>query len=403
MSALRLVSPGQIAPSVVPEGLLIQPSGTKERVRLSRVRARLWENPIDGASLVNYASSIYLDWVHEVEYLILGKYDPTKGYTEYVGVKASKRGNDVYAKRVRDRWAPLMELPDVYFFDYKNRSKNHLTRAIFLTLTYAPRGKTIGEAWEDVGKDWNRFITRARRAYGGIQVARVWEAHKGRAENNYSHRGYPHIHAIMLFDTKEFTAFHHGDAWRVQGKRDIADMWTHGFSDVEALSSTKGGFHYVAKYLGKLHELGHVSNPSAPMQVEYGENGSNLGKLISRASVLTLSLMWVHRKRAFSISGKLNESIRDLHNSNSEPEHYALLQVNLDGGASPERVTRWVLCGFFAGELIKGGKIRWAVKLSSKEFNKISGSLSYRDSLVAPAMGWCPLEGAIVPNKIGFN
>lgn len=367
-----LASPSQLVPDVAPDELLVLPSGAPAKIRLSRVRARLWETHIDGATLVNYASSTYLDWVNETEYLVLGNYDPLEGYTEFVGVKASKRGNDVYAKRVRDRWAPLMELPDVHFFDYKNRSKNHLTRALFVTLTYDPKGKTIGEAWEEVGEDYNRFITRARKVYGGIQVARVWESMKN---------GYPHIHAIMLFETKEFTAFHHGDAWRVQGKHDIAEMWSHGFSDVEALSSTKGGFTYIAKYLGKLHELGHVSNPSAPMDVEYGENGSNLGKLISRASVLTLALMWVHRKRAFSISGELSESIRDLHNSNSEREYYALLQLGLDGGAPPERVTRWVLCGFFAGELMKGGKVRWSVRLSPGEYRKIRSSDSYTNRL----------------------
>ena len=376
MSSLSLVIPGQTAPGIVSEELLVLPSDSPAKVRLSRVRARLFEDHIDGATLLNYASSIYLDWVRETEYLVLGKYDPLEGYTEFVGVKASKRGNDVYAKRVRDRWAPLMELPDVHFFSYKDRSKNHLTRAIFVTLTYDPKGKTIGEAWEDVGADWNRFITRARKVYGGIQVARVWESMKN---------GYPHIHAIMLFDTKEFTAFHHNDAWRIQGKHDVAEMWNHGFSDVEALSSTKGGFHYIAKYLGKLHELGHVPQRGAgsmdDINLDYGGDGSNLGKLISRASVLTLSLMWVHRKRAFSISGELSESIRALHNSNSGPGYYALLQVDLEGGAPPERVTQWVLCGFFAGELIKGGKLRWSVGLSPKEYHEIRGSGAYTNRL----------------------
>lgn len=377
MSSLSLVPPGQLVPlglvpDIVPEELLVLPSDTPGRVRLSRVRARMWETHIDGATLVNYARAMYLDWVHDTEYLILGNYDPLKGYIGYVGVKASKRGNDVYAKRVKKAWAPLMELPDVHFFNYKDRSKNHLTRAIFFTSTYDPKGKTIGEAWETVGEDYNRFITRARKEFGGIQVARVWESMKN---------GYPHIHAIMLFDSKEFTAFHHNGAWRIEGKHDIAEMWPHGFTDIEALSSTRGGFTYIAKYLGKLHELGHVSKSSSPMDLDYGGNGSNMGKLLSRVSVLTLALMWVHRKRAFSISGKLNESIRELHNSNSEYDYYALLQVDLEGGAPPERVTRWVLCGFFAGELIKGGKVRWSVPLSSKEYQKIRSSESYTSRL----------------------
>ena len=390
---------GVLAPVVLapPAELSIHPAEDSVKVRLNAVRAQLEIIGIDGATLVNYAQRTYLEWVHQPEYLILGEYDQVEGWINFVGVKASKRGNDVYAKRVRDRFKPLMELPDVHYFNYKDRSKIHQTGALFVTLTYDPKNITLGEAWADIGVHYNRFISHIRKKYGKVQVARVWESMLN---------GHPHIHAIMLFETKRFNAFHHNEAWRIQEKNDLADMWPHGFSDIEALCSTRSGFTYVSKYLGKLHELGHVPQRGAgsmsDINLEYGGEGSNLGKLLSRASVLTLSLMWINRKRAFSLSGGLNDLIRDLHNSNPDTPGVVLLQVDLGGGAPPVGIKQWVLCGFFIGELIKGGKLRWSVNLTQGEYHKIRCSGSY-SGRAESAFGWCDLECAPVPRDIGYR
>ncbi|MBA7694600.1 hypothetical protein ES703_103213 [subsurface metagenome] len=193
----------------------------------------------------------------------------------------------------------------------------------------------------------------------------MWESQKS---------GYPHVHAVLIFEASEFEAFHHGDAWRVHEKRDIEGLWPHGFTDVEALGSTRGGLHYVAKYLGKLHTLGYQGDgPEAP-------EGSGLSGLVSRASVLTLSLMWAFRKRAFSMSRGLGDLIRALHNSNASGAVFELVQVDLEGVAPAEAITRWILLGFWAGDLIKEGRRRWSVGLSLSDLRALKGCLSWSEN-----------------------
>lgn len=372
---------------VDPDKLEISPS-EGYNVRLGPVRADL--DGVNGALLLNFVEQKYLKWVSENEYLILGEFHPLDGFIGFAGVKASKRGNDVYHKRVTERFNPLMELPDTVFFNYKDRSKRHKTRAMFVTLTYDQKGLKIGESWEQIGEDFNRFSSSIRRRFGSVAIVRVWEAHNS---------GFPHIHAIMVFEEAEFGAFHYEGSWRIQQKRDLEAYWPHGFIDVEALSSTRGGLHYVAKYLGKLHRLGYTAKPG---YIEEGES-SGLGGLVSKASVRTLSLMWVFRKRAFSISGSFIDLIEALHNSNCGIQT-EVCQLDLMGVEVPERVTEWILCGFFVGELIKGGKVRWSVELSHKEYFEIKRCGSYRDRLESPGgVGWCGLELDRVPSGVGWG
>ncbi|MBA7694599.1 hypothetical protein ES703_103212 [subsurface metagenome] len=127
-----------LVPELIEDAVLSIIEGSPGKTRLGPVRANMENTGIDGATLINYLSSTFLGWVNQPEYLVMGKYDPFQGYTRFVAVKASKRGNDVYSKRIKDRLSPLMELPDIRFFNWKDRSKRHKTRALFATLTYDP-------------------------------------------------------------------------------------------------------------------------------------------------------------------------------------------------------------------------------------------------------------------------
>lgn len=364
-----------LIPELIEDAVLSIIEGPLHKTRLGPVRANMENTGIDGATLINYVQAEYLSWVKNTEYLIMGKWHPFRGYLRFVAVKASKRGNDVYARRLRERFLELMGLPDTRFFDWKDRETDHKTRATFTTLTYDPKKLTLGEAWSRVAEDYNRYITALRRKYGRIMAVRVWEAQKN---------GYPHVHAIMFFQDSEFTTFYysglgphaqHSGAWRVHEKDELASPWAHGFVDVEALSSTRGGLAYVSKYLGKLHGLGSsVDVDAAPP----GE--TSLSGLVNQASLLTLSLMWAFRKRAFSMSRGLCDLIRALHNSNASMEVFELVQVGLDGVAPAEAVTRWVLLGFWAGDLIKEGRRRWSVGLSLSELRALKGCLSWSEN-----------------------
>ena len=350
---------------------LIIEEDLSERVRLQSTRYRLFYGDLDNSFLVNSVVPAYLKWIRQSEYLIFGEYNKITGYTRFWGSLASKRGNSKYAQRLSRRFDPLQSLPDTKFFNYKDRGSHHKTRGIFITLTYNPENLTIGEAWRQVGDDYNRFITAFRKKYGKTSVLRVWESQQN---------GYPHIHMLAISQNHEFEAFHYEGVWRVNDKREIEALWNYGFSDVEALSSTKGGMTYIAKYLGKLHTIGSQVNEE---EIPQG-NDTCLSGLVSRASVLTLSMMWLFRKRAFSISGELSDLIRDLHNSNSDTragQDLELLQLDLEGGAGFEYIMKVVLLGFWGGRLLKGGNYpRWSVDLSASQIRKLKRSSSWSDN-----------------------
>ena len=361
-----------LAPIIIEEELKEELNiweGSPDKMRLGPVRARMYNEGIDGATLVSYAVATYREWVAQTEYLVMGLYNPREGYEEFKAVKAAKRGNDVYHKRVRERFGELMELPNVQFFNYKDRSSKHTTRALFVSLTYAHDELSIGEAWEAVGEDYNRFITNIRANYGPVSVLRVWESQRN---------GYPHIHAIMLFEGHEFNAFHHNDTWRVAEKRDIEGYWEHGFSDVEALASLRGGMAYVAKYLGKVHGL-VCDYDSGGGELNEAEDPA-LSNLVSRASMYTLSLMWIFRKRAFSVSGSWCDLIRAMHNSKSPAEYWELLQVDLEGVAEAEPIKRWILLGFWSGHLYTGARLRWGVALSFGDLRELKAGPCWSDN-----------------------
>ncbi|MDP2972401.1 MAG: hypothetical protein Q8P64_24835 [Deltaproteobacteria bacterium] len=294
--------------------------------------------------------SWFRDWSSHDEYLILRKDSGLEAGLEFKAVKMAKRGNSVYSYRVEERLRGLDAVPDLKWFNPRDRSSRHQTSALFVTLTYERTDLRVDEAWERIGEDYNRFISAMRARYGKIQHFRTWEAQKA---------GYPHIHAVLYFEEQSFEAFYYGDAWRVQEKHDLESLWPHGFIDVEALASLRGGIGYVAKYLSKVHRaLGQEGAEGAP----HGE-GQGLGGLISRASVLTMALASAMGRRAFSVSKGLFDLTTDLRNSNS-------VQVDLEGNP----VFRWVLTGFWSGNLG-----RWVRTLSRAEYGALKGSPGWTD------------------------
>ena len=331
---------------------LVQPeiagNPSLEKPRLSRYRALLsYDNP-DLAEIIGN----YLDWVSYNEYMIFQGEHIHTGEKRWKAVKCAKRGNDVYNWRLRKRFAWIDDLPDIMFFNYRDRSKRHKTRALFVTLTYA-RDLRLDQAWEEIGEDYNRWVSRVKRRFGGVQIIRVWEAQQD---------GYPHIHAVLIFESREWEAFHYNGVWRVQGKASLG--WDHGFTDVEALSSLRGGIRYVIKYLNKLHDAGvdGFVNEDSP---------EGLTGLVGRASVQTLALMWIFHKRAFSVSGGFLDLIGTMRNSNID-DSSGFIEVDL--GGSPVWV--WRLVGFWGGNI--GGK--WSVGLDLAEFRYLKSCDSWSDA-----------------------
>ena len=276
----------------------------------------------------------FIEWSTFDEYLIFRKENIYTSEKEWRAVKAAKRGNDVYAWRLKKRLGHLRSIPNVRFFNHKDRSRRHKTRTLFIMLTYK-RDDRLDVVWEEIGSDYNRWITGLRRKYGKIEVVRTWEAHGD---------GYPHIHCVLLFEEIEFETFLYNGKWRINRKDDISRNWHFGFVDVLALSSIRAGVNYMVEYLTKAHRV----------LIEKGAD---------RRRVLTLALMLIFRKHSFSISRSLSEVLKKV-----SCKMKSLGQVDLEGNP----IYKWVLVGFWAG-----GLGVWSKKLSYIEFIKTYSSDSF--------------------------
>jgi hypothetical protein len=138
-----------------------------------------YENPD-----LDRVTKLFIEWATLNQYLIFRKDNIFTHERTYKAVKGAKRGNDVYAWRVRKALEHLRKLPDHKFFNSKDRNGVHRTKAVFITLTYR-RFLRIDEAWERVGEDFNRWITDLRKQYGKIDVLRAWESQRARTPHGH--------------------------------------------------------------------------------------------------------------------------------------------------------------------------------------------------------------------------
>lgn len=239
-------------------------------------------------------------WCHDDEGIVLCKRDDLDALDyikddnfniKLIGVKAAKRGNDVYRWRLNTRLQDLMTVArrhDDELFDIN--SDDPKTRCVFVTLTWDAKLCGISEAWgKRVSPDYNRWISNIRKKYGKVDVFRTWESFES---------GYPHVHAVLLFAEKEFSVFKDkSDHFRIRDKREFEQSW-HSYVDVEAVESFSKRVSYLVKYLTKAHTL------KEPKHVK------------------TLSMMWLYGKRSFGLSGDFANAVNNyrleyaLHNSN---------------------------------------------------------------------------------------
>jgi hypothetical protein len=265
--------------------------------------------------------------------MILTKWNPEKWRNEVYAVKCAKRGNDVYRSRVKSRFAGLKRYSEnIVFFNPKSRGKK-VTRALWVTLTYDTKRCLYGEAWDNIGAEFNRFMSYVRRKFGKVSSCRVFESFEN---------GYPHIHCILVFSEHSFSVFRDSKGQlRIREKDVIAQGW-HSNVDVKGMSSIGGGLNYLKKYLLKGIDI---------------ENADSKG-------LKTLALCWAYRKRAFSVSGQfrqaLSDLIKDLHNSNKK-----LVQATLSGAMLVEE--RYFLIGFVTAMDIEVDKDVWYIMLNAHQ------------------------------------
>jgi len=306
----------------------------------------------------------YTSWVQEHRYMILERFKPTwdspKSSTmfekETIAVKSAKRGNDVYSRRVLSKFlvyeSVLADLDLVSFDRGKMR-----TQVLFLTLTYDTRLGSRHQAWLTISKSYNLFMSKLRRVFGSISSARSFESFEN---------GYPHIHAVLLFNDFSFEVREYIDK---NGRKalliddDLKDcisaMW-HSWVNVRGVGNVSESIRYLKKYISKCAEFDAADSKG----------------------VRTLSQCWAYRKRAYCLSGIFRSRMFDLNNtmqnSNSKTLQLTLLKEGLEENS-------WSCLGFVSIEVLGIEPFIWRLLLSGELRDRVYEDLGEREDKSARA------------------
>ncbi len=224
----------------------------------------------------------YKEWLKGRTYLTFKNKD--NGSLNYM--LASKRGNPIYEhvlKRKLNNDLDFMEDPifkEVILRTEKGfRSK--ISNVGFLTLTVDPKKfhNNPLEAWMQIEKHYNIFLTRLRKMYGKVICLKSVEAQKN---------GFPHIHMLMI-TRKEFRVFKQGNILRSEDKKKIEKFWSIGFSDLRVPNpeGKKGSVATMIKEYVFKDMLKQFTYKAKRRDQEY----------------LSLALGWFFGKKCYSISG----------------------------------------------------------------------------------------------------
>lgn len=293
-------------------------------------------------------------WRDFHEYLLLRGENRVNGKEVFLAVKCSKRGNDVFSRRLSRKLGFLGKMEGITLFKPEDFKANRVVRSnlLWVTLTFNPALCNLKTAWKNYMKDWNLWITNLRNKYGKIDVLRFSEAFPNKKGSAY---GYPHIHAVLLFKESNFRVFPHmeegkngalGMVYRI-GERDelkSQGKW-HSFIDVKALSSGRALGGYLRKHTKNTH---------------YGD---------SQDALVTQSLLWLNRKQTFSMSSGFRKSFLDLIKTMYDSKvHFA--QKTLDGRVLEDWI--WSCYGVRSFLELDCDPYVWVKSLSCEEFQKLT-------------------------------
>jgi len=163
------------------------------------------------------------------------------------------------------------------FFDEKKRMGH--TNMLMMTLTYDAKKCDWHEAWLNIGKDLNRFLSALKQKYGKVAILRSFETYRN---------GYPHVHFIALFKEHDFRVK------RYRNKNGRIE-WLIPRYDDEKIS----GFHHSYVKINGVQTIHAV-----PYVVKYCMKG-----VFQEDNKETLVRCWLYRKRQYSISKTF---VRDL-------------------------------------------------------------------------------------------
>jgi len=267
----------------------------KGNPRLNCAR-QLFLHDLDRGSVPMLAEAFRF-WRDYAEYLLLRGENRVNGKKLYVAVKCSKRGNDVFSRRLDGKLGFLSRMEGIQLFSPEDFKPNKVVRSnlLWVTLTYNPALASLRKAWETYMEEWNLWITNLRNKYGKIDVLKFSEAFPDESGAAF---GYPHLHVVLLFREAQFRVFPRmeegkdgklGLVYRIQEKFEMESQgkW-HSWVDVKALSSGRALGGYLRKHTKNTH---------------YGDD---------QGALVTQSLLWLYRKQTFSMSSGFRRNFLDL-------------------------------------------------------------------------------------------
>lgn len=295
--------------------------------------------------------------------------------TEYVAIKARKRGNDVDCHRIDRRMKTLKDgiLPyvsshlrstnSIYVTGTLDQKKvtqdrqnlpTYHRRAVLAHRWIAGRWTTSQEkwyfqdnyrsdreyAWRNFGTYFNSFLAGLRKKCRTVEISekngqpfirevsakihvavRSWEAHKS---------GWPHFHAILCFEGYPWEMFQDKNSrWRIEEKDKIADSWTHGFVDVLALTR------------GTLEK--NITNVIWYVSKNLSDQDYRLVRSWPHKKRVTQSLLWYFGMRSFSASTKLLAN--DCAPGADLIKPSSIIQVDIEGKEAILELDKWEFLG----------------------------------------------------------
>jgi len=264
--------------------------------------------------VVGIITCTYQTWIKDLTYLTFKETNTTTGKEKYFSVRASKRGNSVYADRVYKRMKPIRDAIEDLEIDVDPTLQqwtafDKQSKILMFELTVDPKRYSRSDAWGISSKNWNRFLTAVRKRYGRIEFIRTLESQKN---------GYPHIHGIMGFLEHKFDVelYEGRDGkltvrlYSLEERDSIKKLWPMGFVNIQCPNDKKDAVRYITKYITKT-----CDNSADP----------------SRSGTLSRSLAWFTRRRGFTVSRQFADLIRTMRNSN----RILYSQVDIYGNDTP--------------------------------------------------------------------
>jgi len=233
-------------------------------------------------------------------------------------------------------------------FDKKGYMPSNL---LWVTLTFNPHLCSLKEAWEKIGYYWNLWITNMRNKYGKISYFETPEAFPNPEGSAY---GYPHIHVALLFEEHTFNAFPNwekgrdgseGWSFRILERNEIKQQgkWM-AHVDIKAIQSGRALGGYLRK---------HMKNTQ----------GGN-----DPAALTTQALLWIHRKKTYTMSKGFRQKFNDLITGKNNSKT-SVMQETLDGKEIPVWIWSFHgICNFRDLDVDPGV---WVKELDKKKFRDL--------------------------------